>query len=158
MFGTAHGHLRCHCCQHCHKTTAAEATSLLLRVTSGNDGLGGSRRDVWRCRRRRCCLRRSSSFICHELHHGTLDVCTVNKMRKYHSMCKTVDSVYVAIETQQRYFVKYQNILLSNPTDSLKYEEHQLEEIWRWVCWPQVYGNDSCKTHNIEKSEKPALP
>jgi hypothetical protein len=34
--------------------------------------------------------------------HGTLDVCTVNKVRKYHSMCETVDSVYIAIETKQR--------------------------------------------------------
>jgi hypothetical protein len=36
--------------------------------------------------------------------HGTQDVCTVNKIRKYHSMCKTVDSGYIAIETQQRIF------------------------------------------------------
>ena len=41
---------------------------------------------------------------CCELYHGTLDVCKVNKVRKYHSMCKMVDSVYVAIEIQQRVF------------------------------------------------------
>jgi hypothetical protein len=56
------------------------------------------------------------------------------------------------------YFVKYQNILLANPTDGLKYRECQLEDIWRWVCWSQVYGHNSCKTHYIEKSDKPALP
>jgi hypothetical protein len=36
--------------------------------------------------------------------HGTQDLCTVNKVRKYHSICKTVESVYVATETQQRIF------------------------------------------------------
>ncbi len=36
--------------------------------------------------------------------HGTQDVCMVNEVRKYHSMCKMVDSVYVVIETQQRVF------------------------------------------------------
>jgi hypothetical protein len=37
--------------------------------------------------------------------HGTLDVCMVNKVREYHSMCEMgVVSVYVAIETQQRIF------------------------------------------------------
>jgi hypothetical protein len=36
--------------------------------------------------------------------HGTQDVCTVNKVRKYHTMCKMVVSVYVAIETQQWIF------------------------------------------------------
>jgi hypothetical protein len=41
---------------------------------------------------------------CCELFHGTLDVCTVTEVRKYHSMCKMVDSVYVAVETQQRIF------------------------------------------------------
>ncbi len=32
--------------------------------------------------------------------HGTGDVCTVNKVREYHSMCKMVGSVYVAVEIQ----------------------------------------------------------
>jgi hypothetical protein len=36
--------------------------------------------------------------------HGTQDVCTVNKVREYHSMCKTVVNVYVATETQPRIF------------------------------------------------------
>ncbi len=36
--------------------------------------------------------------------YGTQDVCTVVKVRKYHSMCKTVVSVYIAIETQWRIF------------------------------------------------------
>jgi hypothetical protein len=56
------------------------------------------------------------------------------------------------------YFVKYQNILLANPTDGLKYGERQLDDIWRWVCWSQVYEHDSGTTHYIEKSEKPTLP
>jgi hypothetical protein len=38
------------------------------------------------------------------VYHGNLDVCTVNKVRKYHSMCKMADSVYLAVETQQRIF------------------------------------------------------
>jgi hypothetical protein len=54
----------------------------------------------------------------------------------------------------REYFVKYQNILLANLTDNLKYGEHHLEDIWRWVCWSQVYGRNSCKTHYIEKSKK----
>jgi hypothetical protein len=36
--------------------------------------------------------------------HSTLDVCTVNKVCKYHSMRKMVDSVYVAVKTQQRVY------------------------------------------------------
>ena len=56
------------------------------------------------------------------------------------------------------YFVKYQNILLSKTFDGVKYGEHQLEDIWRWVCWSQVYGHGSCKAHYIEKSKKPTLP
>ncbi len=56
------------------------------------------------------------------------------------------------------YFVKYQNILLVNPTNGLKYGERWLEDIWRWVCWSQVYGHNSGKTNNIEKSKKPAFP
>ncbi len=36
--------------------------------------------------------------------HGTQDVCTVNEVRKYHSMCKMVDSVHAAVETQRRIF------------------------------------------------------
>ncbi len=36
--------------------------------------------------------------------HSTQDVCMVNKVRKYHSMCQTVDSVYIAIKTQQQVF------------------------------------------------------
>jgi hypothetical protein len=87
--------------------------------------------------------------------HGTQDVCTVNKVQKYHGMCKMVESVHAAVETQS---IKYQDIPLAKPTDSLKYGEHQLDYIWRWVCWSQVYGHDSCKTHYIEKSERPALP
>ncbi len=36
--------------------------------------------------------------------HGTQDVCTENTVRKYRSMCKTVISIYVAVETQRRVF------------------------------------------------------
>jgi hypothetical protein len=36
--------------------------------------------------------------------HGTQDVCTVNKVRKYPSMCKKVESVHAAVETQRRIF------------------------------------------------------
>jgi hypothetical protein len=90
--------------------------------------------------------------------HGTQDVCTVNKVRKYHSMCKTVESVQATIETQEEYFVKYQNIPLAKPMDDFKYEECQLDNVWRWVCWSQVYGHGSCKTYCKEKSKKPALP
>jgi hypothetical protein len=56
------------------------------------------------------------------------------------------------------YFVKYQNIILEKPTNSLKYGERQLEDIWRWVCQDQVNEHGSCKTHYKEKSKKPALP
>ncbi len=59
---------------------------------------------------------------------------------------------------KEEYFFKYQDTPLGKPTDGLKYGEHQLDDIWRWVCWSQVYGHDSCKTHYREKSKKPALP
>jgi hypothetical protein len=36
--------------------------------------------------------------------HGTQDVCMVNKKRKYHSMCKTVESVHAAVKTLRRIF------------------------------------------------------
>ncbi len=36
-----------------------------------------------------------------ELYQGTLDVYMENEGRKYHFMCKTVNSWYAAIETQQ---------------------------------------------------------
>jgi hypothetical protein len=55
-------------------------------------------------------------------------------------------------------FVKYQDIPLAKSTDGLKYGERQLDDIWRWVSWSQVYGHGSCKTHYIENSKKPALP
>jgi hypothetical protein len=32
---------------------------------------------------------------------------------------------------KEEYFVKYQDIPLANPTDSLKYGERQLDDIWR---------------------------
>jgi hypothetical protein len=32
-----------------------------------------------------------------------------------------------------------------------------LDDVWRWVCWSQVYGHSSCKTNYIEKNEKLAL-
>ena len=51
----------------------------------------------------------------------------------------------------EEYFVKYQNILLAT-------QEHQLDDIWRWVCWSQVHGHDSGMIHYIEKSKKPSLP
>jgi hypothetical protein len=35
---------------------------------------------------------------------GNQDVCTVNKVPKYHSMCEMVESVHAAIETQRRIF------------------------------------------------------
>ncbi len=36
--------------------------------------------------------------------HGTQDVCMVNKVRKYHSMCEMVESVHSTVETQRRVF------------------------------------------------------
>ena len=59
---------------------------------------------------------------------------------------------------KEKYFVKYQDIPLAKPTDSLKYGEPQLDNVWRWVCWSQVYGHDGDTIHCIEKSKKPALP
>jgi hypothetical protein len=81
--------------------------------------------------------------------HGTQDVCTVNKVRKYHSMCEMVESVHAAIKTQEEYFVMYQDNPLAKPTGGLKYGERHLDDIWRWVCWSQAYGHGSCKTHYI---------
>ncbi len=36
--------------------------------------------------------------------HGTQVVCVINEVRKYHSMCKVVESEHAAIETQRRIF------------------------------------------------------
>jgi hypothetical protein len=58
---------------------------------------------------------------------------------------------------KEEYFVKYQDIPLAKPMDGLKYGEHQLDNTWRWVCWPQVYGHDGDTIHCTEKSKKPAL-
>ncbi len=76
-------------------------------------------------------------------------------------LCILVPTYTLPLRHNREYFVKYRNILLANPTDGLKYGEHQLEYIWRWLCWAcwsQVYGQNSCKTHYIEESEKPTLP
>jgi hypothetical protein len=59
---------------------------------------------------------------------------------------------------KEEYFVKFQDISLAKPADGLKYGEHQLDNVWRWVCWSQVYGHGSCKTYFIDKTKKPALP
>ncbi len=42
--------------------------------------------------------------------------------------------------------------------DSLKYGERQLDTIWRWVFWSQVYGHNGDTIHYIEKSKKPKFP
>jgi hypothetical protein len=34
---------------------------------------------------------------------------------------------------KEEFFVKYQDVPLAKPTDSLKYGERQLDNIWRWV-------------------------
>ncbi len=47
--------------------------------------------------------------------HGTQDVCTVNKIRKYHSMCKMVESVHAAAETQRRIFCQVSRYSISKP-------------------------------------------
>jgi hypothetical protein len=36
--------------------------------------------------------------------HGTQEVCMVNEVRKYHNMCKRVESVHAAVEIQRRIF------------------------------------------------------
>jgi hypothetical protein len=59
---------------------------------------------------------------------------------------------------KEEYFVKYQDIPLAKPTDGLKYGEHQLNNIWRWVCQSQVYGHGGDTIQYIEKSKKPTLP
>jgi hypothetical protein len=64
--------------------------------------------------------------------HGTLDVCTVNEVSKYHIVCARWWIVCtLPLRHNREYFVKYQNILLANATDGLKYEKCQLEDIWR---------------------------
>ncbi len=59
---------------------------------------------------------------------------------------------------KKEYFIKYRDIPLVKPTDGLKYGKHQLDDIWTWVCWSQVYGHDGDTIHYIERSKKPALP
>ncbi len=43
-------------------------------------------------------------FMLWAVKHGTQDVCTVNKVHKYHGMCELVESVHTAVETQRRVF------------------------------------------------------
>ncbi len=43
-------------------------------------------------------------YHCRVLYHSTLDVCTEIKVHKYNCMCKTVDSLCTAVETQQWVF------------------------------------------------------
>jgi hypothetical protein len=62
------------------------------------------------------------------------------------------------LKHNREYFIKYQNIILANLMDGLKYREHQLDDIWRGVCQDQVNGHGSFKTHYIEKSKRPVLP
>jgi hypothetical protein len=64
----------------------------------------------------------------------------------------------LSLRHNSEYFLKYQNIIIEKPTDGLKYGERQLDDIWRWVCWDQVSGHSSYKTHYIEKSKKHTLP
>jgi hypothetical protein len=74
-------------------------------------------------------------------------------------VCARRQRVYtLPLRHKEEYFVKYQDIPLAKPSDGLKYGEHQLDNIWIWVCWSQVYGHDGCKTHYIAKSKKHALP
>ena len=72
----------------------------------------------------------------------------------------------------REYFVKYQNIFwrsqwmvlsMENISweifgDMCEYGHVSWDNIWRWVCWVQLYGHGSCKTHHIEKSKKHAYP
>jgi hypothetical protein len=88
---------------------------------------------------------------CVQRHSIKISIC---KVHRYQCMCKTVASSYAAVETQRRIFCVVSKYSIGDPTDSLKYGEHQLDDIWRWVFWSQVYGHDSCKTHYIEESKK----
>ncbi len=47
--------------------------------------------------------------------NGTQDVCMVNKVRKYHSMCKRVESVHAAVATQRRIFCQVSRFFISKP-------------------------------------------
>ncbi len=62
------------------------------------------------------------------------------------------------LKHNSEYFVKYQNIILEKPMDSLKNGERQLEDILRWVCRDQVNERGPCTSHYIKKSKKSALP
>ncbi len=45
--------------------------------------------------------------------HGSQEVCTVNKVCKYHSMCEMVESVHAAVETQRRGYSTTKLLILS---------------------------------------------
>jgi hypothetical protein len=47
--------------------------------------------------------------------------------------------MFTLLLRHREYFVKCLDIPLAKPTDGLKYGECQLDDIWRWVCWSQVY-------------------
>ncbi len=57
-----------------------------------------------------------------------------------------------------KYFIKNQNIILEMQRMDFKYAGRQLKNIWRWVWWSWLYGNDSYKTQDIEKNEKHSYP
>jgi hypothetical protein len=94
--------------------------------------------------------------VCRESYHCTLDMCTKNKVRKYNCECEMVDSMYATLETHQQIFFMYKYDF-RDLTDNLKYGEHQLKNIWRWVCRAVLYVHNGYKTHEIEKREKPKI-
>jgi hypothetical protein len=54
---------------------------------------------------------------------GTQDVCTMNKVLKYPSMCKMEESVHAAIETQRRIFCLVSRYSIS--------ETNGWSQVWR---------------------------
>ncbi len=55
------------------------------------------------------------------------------KVHRQHCACETVASIYAAIETQRRIFRQVLKYSFGDPTNGLKYGEHQFEDIQRYV-------------------------
>ena len=103
------------------------------------------------------------------------DMCTWNICTRHVSTIICVKrelACMLPLRHNREYFVKYQNIFwrsqwmvlsMENISweifgDMCEYGHVSWDNIWRWVCWVQLYGHGSCKTHHIEKSKKHAYP
>ncbi len=94
-----------------------------------------------------------------EPHHCTLDVCTMNEVRKYR-LCVWDGQLtcILPLRHNNEYFLKNKKYNFRDAMDGLKYGGRQLKNIWRWVWWSWLNRHCSYKTQDIKKNEKHSYP